>query len=188
MEINSDDQFVFFEDITTARQAGEKLKKSEERFRQVIENAEEAILVIQDGWVKFCNPKSVEISGYSVEEQRGRPFTEFMHPDHRNPVMKNYTRRMAGKPSPERDEITFIHKNGRPRFFLLNTKLITWDNRPASLVFETDMTENKMAKRPCVKARDATVLFSRLRRKGLLLPRKMDRFRPSTRPAENFSD
>jgi PAS domain S-box-containing protein len=144
MEINSEDQFVFFEDITAARQAGEELKRSEERYRQVIENAEEAILVVQDGWVKFCNPKSVEISGYSVEEQKGRPFIEFMHPDDRDPILKNYTFRMAGKPSPERYEITFIHKDGRPRFFRLNTKLITWDNRPASLVFATDMTEEKM--------------------------------------------
>ena len=144
VEINAEDQFVFFEDITTARQAEEELKKTEERYRQVIENAEEAILVIQGGWVKFCNPKSVEISGYSVEEQMGRPFVEFMHPDHRNLVMKNYTRRVAGKPSPTRYEITFIHQDGVPRFFRLNTRLITWDNRPASLVFATDITEKKM--------------------------------------------
>ncbi len=119
-------------------------KKTEERYRQVIENAEEAILVLQDGWVKFCNPKSVEISGYAEEEQKGRPFIEFMDPDNRDLIMKNYTRRVAGKTSPARYEITFIHKDGRPRFLLLNTKLITWDDRPASLVFATDITEKKL--------------------------------------------
>ena len=119
-------------------------KKTEERYRQVVENADEAILVIQDGWVKFCNPKSVEISGYGEKEQMGRPFIEFMDPDHRDLIMKNYTRRVAGKPSPERYEITFIHKDGRPRFLLLNTRLITWDDRPASLVFATDITEKKL--------------------------------------------
>jgi PAS domain S-box-containing protein len=119
-------------------------KKTEERYRQVVENADEAILVIQDGWVKFCNPKSVEISGYAEKEQMGRPFIEFMDPDHRDLIMKNYARRVAGKPSPERYEITFIHKDGRPRFLLLNTRLITWDDRPASLVFATDITEKKL--------------------------------------------
>ena len=119
-------------------------KKTEEHYRQVVENADEAILVIQDGWVKFCNPKSVEISGYAEKEQMGRPFLEFIDPANRDLVKKNYSRRLAGKPSPERYEITFIHKDGRPRFLLLNTRLITWDDRPASLVFATDITEKKL--------------------------------------------
>jgi PAS domain S-box-containing protein len=145
VEINREDQFVFFEDITQSRQAEEELTRTEERYRQVLENADEAILVIQDGWVKFCNPKSVEISGYSVKEQMGRPFIEFMAPNNRNLIMTNYARRVAGKKSPARYEIQFIHKDGRARFFQLNTRLITWDNRPASLVFATDITEKKLA-------------------------------------------
>ena len=131
-------------DITRRKKAEADLIRAEERYRQVLENSDEAILVIQDGWVKFCNPKSVAISGYSVEEQMGRPFVEFMDPGNRDRVMKNYSRRMAGKPSPARYELTFIHKDGRPRFFRINTKVITWENLPASLVFATDITEKKL--------------------------------------------
>ncbi len=131
-------------DITRLKNAEEDLIRAEERYRLVVDNADEGVLVLQDGRVKFCNPKSVEISGYSVEEQMGRPFAEFMDPDHRDRVMKNYSRRLAGKPSPARYEVTFLHKDGRPRFFRLNTKVITWENRPASLVFATDITEEKL--------------------------------------------
>lgn len=131
-------------DITRLKNAEEDLIRAEERYRLLVDNADEGVLVIQDGRVKFCNPKSVEISGYSVEEQMGRPFTEFMDPDNRDLVLKNYSRRLAGKPSPARYEVTFIHKDGRARFFRLNIKVITWENRPASLVFATDITEKKL--------------------------------------------
>ena len=65
-------------------------KKIEERYRQVVENADEAILVIQDDQVKFANPKSEEISGYSIQEQMTRPFLDFMHPDDRAMIQDNY--------------------------------------------------------------------------------------------------
>jgi PAS domain S-box-containing protein len=131
-------------DITPRKKAEAALIQAEERYRQVLENADEAILVIQDGWVKFCNPKSVAISGYSVTEQMGRPFIEFIDPDSRDLVLKNHQRRLARKKSPTRYEIRFRHKDGHTLFIQLNAKVISWDNRPASLVFATDITEKKL--------------------------------------------
>ena len=101
-------------------------KKAEERYRQVVENADEAILVIQDNRVKFANPKSEEISGYSAKEQMARPFLDFMHPDDRTMSQNNYLRRLKGQRSPGRYDIRFRHKNGAKRFFPLNLKLSTW--------------------------------------------------------------
>ncbi len=126
------------QDITTR-------KKAEESYRQVVENADEAILVIQDNRVKFANPKSEEISGYSIQEQMARPFLDFMHPDDRDMIQNHYLHRLKGQKAPSRYEIRFLHKNGAIRFFRLNLKLIGWENRPASLVFATDITKSKEA-------------------------------------------
>ena len=120
-------------------------KKIEERYRQVVEYADEAILVIQDDQVKFANPKSEEISGYSIQEQMTRPFLNFMHPDDRAMIQEIYLTRLKGQKSPSRYELRFLHKNGEIRFFRLNLKLITWENRPALLVFATDMSKSKEA-------------------------------------------
>ncbi len=120
-------------------------KKAEERYRQVVETADEAILVIQDDQVKFANPKSVGISGYSIQEQMTRSFLDFIHPDDRAIVQNNHLRRLKGQKAPSRYEIRFLHKNGAIRFFRLNLKLIGWENRPASLVFATDITKSKEA-------------------------------------------
>ncbi len=120
-------------------------KKAEERYRQVVENADEAILVIQDNQVKFANPKSEGISGYSIQEQMTRSFLDFIHPDDRALVQNNHLRRLKGQKSPSRYNLRFLHKKGEIRFLRLNLKLITWENRPASLVFATDITKSKEA-------------------------------------------
>ena len=111
----------------------------------MVENADEAILVIQDDRVKFANPKSEEISGYSAQEQMDRHFLDFMHPDDRTMVQNNYLRRVKGQRSPSRYDIRFVHKNGEIRFLGLNIKSITWEDRPASLVFAMDITKSKEA-------------------------------------------
>jgi PAS domain S-box-containing protein len=120
-------------------------KKAEERYRQVVENADEAIWVIQDDRIRFANPKSEEISGYSIQEETTRPFLDFIHPDDRTMIQNNYLRRLKGQKSPDRYELRFLRKNGDIRFLRLNLKLITWENRPASLVFATDITKSKEA-------------------------------------------
>ena len=88
-------------DITDRKTDEEALRESEERYRQVVENANEAILVAQDGIIKFHNPKTEELSGYSAEELPNKPFVEFIHPEDRGLVLERYQKRLAGRgPSP----------------------------------------------------------------------------------------
>jgi PAS domain-containing protein len=42
------------------------LQQSEEKYRLVVDNANEAIAVAQDGLIKFANPVAIAMSGYSA--------------------------------------------------------------------------------------------------------------------------
>jgi len=57
----------------------EALRDSEEKCRQVLENANDAIFIAQDGFIKFPNPQLAIISGYSLEELTKKPFLGFVH-------------------------------------------------------------------------------------------------------------
>ena len=83
-------------DVTAAKEAELKLHKEEEKNRLLIDNAAEGIAVIQDGVVKFVNPKCSEFTGRTAEETISMPFLELVHPDDRQMLAENYARRLAG--------------------------------------------------------------------------------------------
>jgi two-component system NtrC family sensor kinase len=132
-------------DLTEHRKMEEALEKSEVRYRQLAENAGEAILVVQDNVIKFANPKGAELSGYSIEELASRPFVQFIHPDDIDMVADRYARRLKGEAVPQIYDFRIIRKDGDVRWGELNAVPISWEDRPAVLCFMSDITERKKA-------------------------------------------
>ncbi|UCC79679.1 MAG: PAS domain S-box protein [Candidatus Zixiibacteriota bacterium] len=130
-------------DVTERMRAEEALRESEEHYRLLVENATEGILVAQDRYVKFANPRIEEITSYSREELLSKPFLEFVHPDDREFVMDNQLKRLKGEPIPEAYEIRMINKYGETRWLKIGGVIITWEGKPASLNFVVDVTETK---------------------------------------------
>jgi len=132
-------------DLTERRKMEEALEKSELRYRQLAENAGEAILVVQDNVIKFANPKGAELSGYSIEELVSTPFAQFIHPDDVDMVADRYARRLKGEAVPQIYDFRIIRKDGDTRWSELNAVPILWEDRPAVLCFMSDITERKQA-------------------------------------------
>ncbi len=132
-------------DITEHRKAKQTLLESERKYRDVFENANEAILIAQDGAIKFSNPKTAEVSGYTREELSGKPFVELIHPDDRQMVSRHYARRLKGEEVPEIYHFRIITRNGRTRWLEIRAVLMEWMGRPASLNFLSDITERREA-------------------------------------------
>ncbi|MFH2012496.1 MAG: PAS domain S-box protein [Pseudomonadota bacterium] len=130
--------------ISKKKRTEQALQESDDRYRFLVENALEAIIVIQDGAIKFANLRCVEIFGYSMEEIILRPFIEFIHPDDRQIVMERYLQRMEGKKDlPDRYSLRGIDKSGSVRWVEISATIILWEGRDASLSIVNDITERK---------------------------------------------
>ncbi len=84
-------------DNTERRLAAEALRKSEEKYRAVVENAMEGIIVLQDAYIKFVNQYMPALLGFSHDFMLSHPFIDYIHADDREAVIERYRRRLAGE-------------------------------------------------------------------------------------------
>jgi len=136
---------AIMENITKSKLAEQALIESEEKYRNVVENAGEAIYIVQDSRIKFVNNRSLEMVQYSREELLSRPFLEFIHPDDHEMVAQRYLARIKGEYAEPVYYWRFIDKDGSVKWFELRATRIMWEGRPATLNFSTDVTAHKNA-------------------------------------------
>lgn len=127
----------------TLRKSEERLQQSEEKYRLLVENSFESILVVQNGHFKFSNPMFAESSGYLQEELLIIPFVELIHPDDRELVTTNHRKRLNGEQIPRRYQFRMLRKDSSVRWVEQNSILIQWEGNPATLTFLRDITDSK---------------------------------------------
>lgn len=150
-------------ETSTRRAAEDNLRANEEQYRLVVENANDAIIVAQDGMIKFSNPKALIVTGFSTEELTTRPFTDFIHPDDRIVVVENYIKRMRGEAVPSSYPFRIVRKDNSTVIVEINAVLINWKGKAATLNFLTDVTERKRAEEEIKNALDKAEELSELR-------------------------
>jgi PAS domain S-box-containing protein len=126
-------------------QTSQKLKESEEKYRLLVDNANEAIVVAQDGVLKFSNPNATILTGFSAQELAVKSFTDFIHPDDRDMVVDRYIKSIKGEEVPHSYSFRIINKDGNIRWVEINAVRIGWDGKPATLNFMSDITERRRA-------------------------------------------
>ena len=146
IQLNGNDYLLgIFRDITERKQMENAIRESEEKYRTLIENANEAVIVAQEGRLKYVNPRAMQLTGYSYEELTSPPFGGFIHPDDKEMIMERYSQRLEDQTPIGSYQFRVVHKNGDIRWADLNTVMITWEGKPATLNFLTDITERKTA-------------------------------------------
>ena len=136
------------QEIAERGQVEEALRASETRFRALIENSADLIVVIgAEGVIRFVSPSAERILGYAHEEAIGRNFLEWVHPDDLPIAMEALkSRREIPGTTQTAIELRGLHKNGAWRTLeILGTNLLAEAYVKGIVLNIRDVSERKQA-------------------------------------------
>ncbi|MFX0094838.1 MAG: PAS domain S-box protein, partial [Candidatus Hodarchaeota archaeon] len=141
-------------DITERLQREEKIRESEEKYRFLVENSLQGILIFQDDQFRFANQTFAEISGFSVEEILTLPTEHIfsaIHPEDYQYVMEIVQKRLEGDSTPRHYEFRLLRKDGVIRWVEIFSLLIDYHGKPAIQAVFLDISERKKRKKVRLK-------------------------------------
>ena len=94
------------------------------KYRTIVEQANDGIIIIQDRLIKFANHKMETMVGYKIEEVLNTSFSNYIHPLVLPLINERYQQRMRGEKIPNMYETLLKKKDGEPLIVELNAQLI----------------------------------------------------------------
>ncbi|MFN8362070.1 MAG: PAS domain S-box protein [Candidatus Kapaibacterium sp.] len=136
-----------FRDITDRKNAEEKLHKSEELFRAMIENSKDGISIInRQGTVVYNSPSNVKIMGYTIEERMGKNFIEIVHPEDVPRIQRYFYDLLNGRERTDTFEARAKHKDGSWRWLEVSAENLLENPAIEAIVINfQDITNRKTA-------------------------------------------
>ncbi len=124
------------------RKAQKALLDSEKKYRQLFENAQEAVFIIQDEKIAFFNPvfsRMLEHSCISCENFLSAHLMAFIHPEDQGMVRERLQQTTNGETVPV---YTFrlMNESGLISWWEVNAIITEWNDRPATLNFARDVS------------------------------------------------
>ncbi len=108
-------------------------------YRFLFQNAHDAIFILVEGHFVFYNPKTESLMGYSAEELNHTPFFPMVHPGDRPRVIKE-----TKTPGERTLSFRIVNRFGKELWCQAGFVSISWDHKPAILMFLRDFTRQKL--------------------------------------------
>ncbi len=136
------------------RKLKQRLQEYEEKYRNIIEQAEEGMAVIQEGKIKFINPRLAAMGSYSLEEMMGADFSSYFYPHEFYKTVEYYQQRQSGETRPALYELALMAKDGHKIPVEVSLGFTTYHGRPAEFIVVRDITDRKLAEEEVQWERD----------------------------------
>lgn len=133
------------QEIAERRHVEETLRESEEKYSTLVEQGNDAIIIVQDEIVKFANSKMAESIGLKKENIVGRSFLEIISPGFRQYALEIYHKRISKEEAANRYELEIYSSDGKTIPIEVNASRIEYEGHPASMAIIRDITERKRA-------------------------------------------
>ena len=132
-------------DITRRKMVEEQLRRSEGRYRELVDNANDIIYTTDmEGRYTSLNRSGERVSGYTRQEVREMNWKEIVAPEYLPLVSEMLLRKLATQNLVTFYEIEMIAKDGRRIPLEINSQIIYEDGKPVGLQgIARDITERK---------------------------------------------
>lgn len=121
------------------------LMASEEKYRNLVENATDGIIITQNGKFIFSNLTFIEMCHYSWEELSQLTIFDLVVPSDHDLIKNTHERRMQGKEFRTIYTITGRDKFGRSMPMELNSSTIDYYGKPAAFIIVRDYSQQLKA-------------------------------------------
>ncbi|MEE8347922.1 MAG: EAL domain-containing protein [Dehalococcoidia bacterium] len=132
-------------DISERRRAEQALQVSETKFRTLADTVAAATFIYQGTRLRYVNPATEALTGYTRDELLTMKFWDVIHPDFRQLVKERGLARQRGEDVPGQYETKVQTKGGEERWVEFTLGVIEFEGNPAVLGTGFDITERKRA-------------------------------------------
>ncbi|MCJ7509480.1 MAG: PAS domain S-box protein [Dehalococcoidia bacterium] len=142
----------------------EALRESEEKYRKLVEDSIDGIMVAEGSEIGFVNQAALKMFGcQSEEEVVGRPFTDFVSAEYREMMAERGYARDRGERGPDRYEFKALRKDGSEFDAEVSISRVGYQGKVLRQAIVRDISEHKRAEEARQKAREE--LESRVERR-----------------------
>jgi PAS domain S-box-containing protein len=139
----------------------EKLKLSEEKYKDIFENANEGIFILKDLHIIFNNPKTNEILNGDDRNVVSENFMDYVHPEFRNVLQNGHFDQLGTHAHDKRTAVKIITATEEIKWIEINSVNINWEGSEAILNFISDISKRKIAEEEIRRAKNLAEQASR---------------------------
>jgi len=120
-----------------------QLRRSEEKYRQLVDHAGDGIFILENKTFRFINPRTEELTGLKMAEMQPLSFTSLIHPDDRIRVREHLEKGAGIMTGVTTCAFRLERRPGETIWVELNTVPTTWEDKPATLNFMRNINRQK---------------------------------------------
>ncbi|MEW6265757.1 MAG: PAS domain S-box protein [Thermodesulfobacteriota bacterium] len=139
-------------DVTWLKQSEEALRESEERYRNLVEESFDGILMHNGHYITFANRRACEILGYEKKELVGLDWSKLSHPSSYELMRTRAMARLRGERPPSRYEVVLQRRDGSAFEAEISAKAITIGGENLIQTWVRDISERKQAEEARLKS------------------------------------
>ena len=132
-------------EITEHEKTQQSLAESEEKYRNLVERANDGIAILQDHKIVYTNPRLAEMLDQSIDLILEQPIELLVTEDQKARLMQLYRDRLRGQGATGGYETTLAGPRGQEVPVEINAGITPFNSQPAVLIVARDITERQKA-------------------------------------------